>query len=110
MVRFRFTHFEISVLLIVFLSCLCWLDVLTTSFGIKHGYQELNPVLVPFVEEPAYFLLIKFFGIFLIVVMAAISRWVTPRGDHVVLTSVCGINLIPAIWNCSVLAPLLLVF
>ncbi len=110
MVYIRFQHRDISILLILLLSCLSWLDVITTRFGLEQGYQELNPVLAPYVGEPAFFLLIKFLGIILILILAIISRWITPSGDHVVLTSVCGINLLPVAWNCSILAPLIILF
>ncbi|MDD1675530.1 MAG: DUF5658 family protein [Methanomicrobiales archaeon] len=108
--RMRFQHHEISILLILLFASLSWIDIITTSIGIRNGFQELNPYLAPYVQDPALFLLIKFVGLSLIIMFAILSRWINPRGDHVLLVTVCGINLIPAFWNLSVLSPLFLMW
>jgi len=104
----RFQPHELSILLILLFASLSWIDIITTSIGIRNGLQELNPYLVPYVQDPALFLLIKSVGLSLIIIFAILSRWINPRGDHVLLVTVCGINLIPAFWNLSVLSPFFL--
>ncbi len=106
----KFRHSDISLLLILLFASLSWIDIITTSIGLRNGFRELNPYLVAYVQDPALFLLIKTLGLCLIIVFALISRRISPRGDHVLLITVCGINIIPAFWNLSVLSPLLLLW
>jgi hypothetical protein len=106
----RFRHHDISILLLLLIASLSWVDVLTTGLGLRNGYQELNPFLAPYVQDPVIFLMIKGAGLLLIVILALCSRLIHHRGDHILLGTVCGITWIPALWNVSVLYSLIIIF
>jgi hypothetical protein len=104
----RFRHSDISILLLLLIASLSWVDVITTGYGLQNGYQELNQFIAPYVGDPVIFLLIKAVGILLILLLALCSRCIHRKGDHILLGTVCGITCIPAFWNISILYPLIL--
>jgi hypothetical protein len=99
----RFRQDDLTLTLITLLGSLSLVDVVTTTFLLEQGGRELNRFLVPFVHDPALFMAIKAFGILLILMLAGISRLAMKRGDHVVLATCCGVSILPAVWNTSLL-------
>jgi hypothetical protein len=59
--------------------------------------------MVPFVGDPVQFFLLKLAAMSVIVVLAMGARCVHFKGDHLVLTTVCGIAITPVIWNTAIL-------
>jgi hypothetical protein len=102
----KFRHHDISILLLLLIASLSWVDVITTGFGLRNGFQELNPFVAPYVGDPVFFLLIKAAGLLMIGILALCSRCIHRQGDHILLSTVCAITCVPALWNVSVLYPL----
>jgi hypothetical protein len=106
----KFRHYDISILLLLLIASLSLADVVTTGFGIRNGYRELNPFIAPYVQDPVLFLMIKGAGLLFITLLALVSRYINRQGDHILLGTVCGLNFVSAFWNTFILYPLVLIF
>ncbi len=99
----NFKQRDLTLTLITLLGTLSLVDVITTTEVLRQGGKELNQFLVPYVSDPALFLGIKALGFFAILGIALITRLFMKRGDQVILSTTCGMSIIPALWNIHVL-------
>jgi len=98
-----FNNRDLTLALITLFGSLSLVDVVTTSYALRQGGRELNHFLAPYVYDPALFMAVKAVGLFIIVGIALSCRLVMKSGDHVVLTTACGMSVCPAIWNILIL-------
>lgn len=89
--------------MITLYTSLAWLDVILTTFGIVKGGTELNPFLSPLVHTPGPFIAVKMMGVALIVILALFCRYITRKGDYVVMSTACTLGIIPVVWNLHAL-------
>jgi hypothetical protein len=98
---FKSQDFTLS--LITLFGLLSLVDVITTSAVLRQGGRELNQFLLPYVSDPALFMAMKGLGLFLILGLALSCRLVMKNGDQVVLSTACGMGILPALWNLHIL-------
>jgi hypothetical protein len=98
-----FKNQDLTLSLITLLGLLSLVDVITTSSVLRQGGRELNQFLVPYVSDPALFMAMKGIGLFLILGLALSCRLIMKNGDQVVLSTACGMSLLPALWNLHML-------
>ena len=94
---------DLTLSLITLFGSLSIVDVVTTSFVLQQGGREMNLFLAPFASDPALFIAVKATGFFLILGIAIFNRWVMERGEQVVLATVSGMSVVPALWNLHIL-------
>jgi hypothetical protein len=99
----KFSHNDITLLLVTLFGALALGDVVTTRFVLMNGGVELNAFMVPFVADPVQFSLVKIFFTSIIVLLAIAARCFHRKGDHIVLSVVCSIGIAPVIWNTFIL-------
>jgi hypothetical protein len=98
-----FKNRDLTLTLITLFGSLSLVDVITTTSVLRQGGRELNLFLSPYVSDPALFLAIKAVGLFIIVGIALCCKMVMKNGDHVVLSTACGMSVYPALWNIHIL-------
>jgi len=88
---------------ILTLFALCFTDVITTAFILSHGGYEMNPVMIPIVTVPVLHVLLKWFVVMFITVIAAVSERLIPRSGMLILCVIIGWYIMVVGHNTTVL-------